>query len=148
MRRGPMCSVSHSIRTSDGSFHAPAISGSGTRRPANAYGYLRGTGTQFDPSLGVTISAIFYRPPTTALYGFGNRRRVAVLKWLEVTTSVLSTQSGPSIADLLFPAILAGDCLRSPLMRHPIPVQFEPKSSTVAWRLPKRPPQPVESSGD
>lgn len=73
MQREPMYSVLHGIRTSDGSFHAPAISGSGTRRLANAYGYLRGTGTPFDPPPGVTISAIFYRLPTTALCGFGKR---------------------------------------------------------------------------
>src|SRR5260370_40209545 len=128
MRREPMGSVSDGIRHSDGSFHAPAIFGSGTRRLANAYGYLRGTGTQFDPSLGVTISAIFYRLPTTALCGFGNRRRVAVLKCCGATTRALSTQSGPSIADLCFPATPAVDCVRSQLTHHPIPNQFQPHS--------------------
>ena len=73
------------------------------------------TRTQFDPSLGVTISSIFYRPRMTALCGFGNPGRVAALQCSRATRSALSTQSGPSIAHVCFPATPAADCERSPL---------------------------------
>ncbi len=124
--RGPMCSVSPGIPTGDVSFHAPETSASGTRRPANPCGCLRGTGTQFDPSLGVTISATSSRLPMIALCGFGKRRRAAVLKCFRATTSVLSMQSGPWTAGPRFPATPAVDCARSQWTQHPIPRQTKP----------------------